>query len=64
MGRAIAYGRQFGRRLSRGTSFETPAIGGFLRMRSFFAVRSQPLMVRSLPKAGVSNHESESGLGR
>ena len=48
-----------GRRFLCGPSFETPAVGGLLRMRSDFAAKSQILMVRSPPKAGVSNHEAE-----
>ena len=47
------------RAVSLWPSFEAPASGGFLRMRSHFAARFQTLMVRSPPKAGVSNHEAK-----
>jgi len=42
--------------------FETPAVGGLLRMSSFVAAKPQSLVVRSPHKAGVANHEAQSEL--
>jgi hypothetical protein len=42
---------------SCGSSFETPADGGLLRMRSACVVEALPLMVRRRDRA-VSNHEA------
>jgi len=41
-------------------SFETPADGGLLRMRSACVVKGRPLMVRRRDSA-VSNHEAGNG---
>ena len=44
----------------RGPSFETPADGGLLRMRSSSVAKRQTLMVRRRDSA-VSNHEAGNG---
>lgn len=40
------------------TSFETPAYGGLLRMRTYFAVKSETLMVRSRAYAASPDEAS------